>query len=315
MLHGDGEIYLIYFENDEDRLCYVVMQRDISDSVKFKTCLEKGRYFDWETPYGYGGPLTDSPVSEESQKVFMREIMEYCCKKGIVSQFVRFHPLLKNYETLPLVIETRYLRDTIYIDTTNPEIIMSNMDSKNRNMIRKAQKNGITIVKNDIMEFDDFISMYEETMKRNGAEEYYTFQRNYFQSMKTMKENAFILYAIYEGMPISGSIMYYNDRYLHYHLSGSYTNYRKYSPNNLLLYEAACWASEHGIKQFHLGGGLAANDSLFGFKKQFNKNGRASFVVGRTIFDRDAYEELLDIRKIVDPEFDVNNGFMIQYRR
>lgn len=315
MLHGDGDIYLIYFEYGAERFCYVVMQSDIADAIQFNGKIERSKYFDWETPYGYGGPLTDNLISVETQNSFKTAILEYCKEKGVVSQFVRFHPLLKNYDVMPNVIETRYLRDTIYMDTTSPELIMSNMDSKNRNMVRKAIKNDVTIVQRDISDYDDFVSMYVETMKKNGAEDYYTFNNTYFESLKTMSDNAFILYAMHDGIPISGSIMYYNDRYMHYHLSGSHTEYRKYSPSNLLLYKAACWASEHGIKKFHLGGGMTPDDSLFGFKKQFNKNGRAPFVVGRTIFDEEKYNELLKIRKKSDPEFDINNGFMIQYRR
>lgn len=315
MLHGDGDIYLIYFENQSECFCYVVMQSDIADYGKFAGSLEKGKYKDWETPYGYGGPLTNGGISLESQKLFLDEITNYCVNNNIVSQFVRFHPLLKNHEVLPEVIETRYLRDTIYMDTTVAELIMQNMDSKNRNMVRKAQKNGVTIVKRDIDDFDDFLRMYDETMKKNGADEYYTFQREYFESLVTMKDNAFILYAMYNGIPISSSIMYYNDKYMHYHLSGSRVEYRQFSPSNLLLYEAALWANKNGIKQFHLGGGMAPDDSLFGFKKQFNKNGRVPFVVGRTVFNQRAYAELMDIRKRLDSEFDMENGFMIQYRR
>lgn len=307
-VHGDGDMFLIYFENNGERFCYSVMQRAI-------TCCQKEDYFDWETPYGYGGPLTDGIISKESQQLFLKEITEYCVSNNIVSQFVRFHPLFKNYEVLKSAIETRYLRDTIYIDTTDLDMIMTNMDSKNRNMVRKAQKNGVKIIRKKIDEIDDFIPMYNETMQKNGADDYYIFGKEYFDSLISMKENAFILYAIYEDKPISGSIMYYNDRYMHYHLSGSHIEYRNVSPGNLLLYEAACMANEMGIKCFHLGGGMTPDDSLFGFKKQFNKNGRASFVVGRTIFDRAKYYELLSIRKKLDSDFDINNGFMIQYRR
>jgi hypothetical protein len=64
-----------------------------------------------------------------------------------------------------------------------------------------------------------------------------------------------------------------------------------------------------------LGGGLSENDSLFGFKKQFNKNGRLPFYVGRTIFIRSVYDYLLGVRKQLDAEFDPNNDFLIQYRR
>ena len=315
MLHGDGDIFLVYYEKNNERFCYVVMQSDIACSEQFSGSLPKQKYYDWETPYGYGGPLTDTPISDETQLAFKKEIEAYCREHNIVSQFVRFHPLLRNYDVLPLIIETRYLRDTIFMVTNNPEQIMADMDSKNRNMVRKAQKNGVTIVKKEISDVEDFISMYNETMQKNDAEEYYTFQKSYFDSLTTMQDNAFVLYAMYEDIPISGSIMYYNDRYMHYHLSGSRTEYRKFSPSNLLLYEAACWASENGIKQFHLGGGMAPDDSLFGFKKQFNKNGRASFVVGRTVFDQEAYEKLLNVREDKDPEFNRDNGFMIQYRR
>jgi len=315
LLHGDGEIYLLSFENGKDRFCYVVMQKDIADAAQFSGHLERDAYYDWETPYGYGGPLTDAAISADSKRLFEREISEYCRENGIVSQFVRFHPLLRNYEVMPEVIESRYLKDTIYIDTSDRDLIVKNMDTKNRNMVRKARKNGVVIVRKEIEDFEDFIRMYQETMKKNGAEDYYTFERTYFESLAAMKENACILYAMYEGQPISGSILYFNDRFMHYHLSGSHTEFRKYSPGNLLLYEAACLANEKGITRFHLGGGMEAEDSLFGFKKQFNKNGRAKFVVGRTIFDRRKYDDLKKVRKKLDSGFEEDNGFMIQYRK
>ena len=202
------------------------------------------------------------------------------------------------------------------MDTTvDAEVIMKNMDSKNRNMVRKAIKSGVTIVQKDIMGIDAFVQMYNETMAKNGADKYYIFDKEYFKSLVQMHDNASVFYAMYEGMPISSAIIYYNEQYAHYHLSGSHVEYRKYSPSNLLLYEVACWAHEKGIKLFHLGGGMAPDDSLFGFKKQFNKNGRIPFVVGRTIFDKTAYATLLDIREEKDKTFDRDNCFMIQYRR
>ncbi|MCM1082989.1 MAG: GNAT family N-acetyltransferase [Clostridium sp.] len=315
MLHGDGNIFLIYYENNDERFCYVVMQSDIADFDKLAGRLEQGKLFDWETPYGYGGPLTNMSVSNDTQELFLKELGEYCKENNIVSQFVRFHPLLRNDKALPKVFETRYLRDTIYIDTSDKELIMQNMDSKNRNMVRKAIKNNISVVRKEIDEIDDFIFMYNETMKKNDAEEYYTFGKQYFDYLMALKENAGIFYAMYDGKPVSGAIMYYNDNYMHYHLAGSNTEFKKYAPNNLLLYEAACWACEHGIKKFHLGGGMSPDDSLFGFKKQFNDKGRCPFVVGRTVFDLDVYDKLLQIRKEMNSEFDANNEFMVRYRR
>lgn len=315
MLHGDGAPLLLVYEDGGARFCYVVMQQDIADCEGFQGQLERRRYYDLETPYGYGGPLSDNEISESSQENFARELKHYCEKNGIISQFIRFHPMLGNESLLRGKIQTRYLRDTVYIDTSSPEIIMANMDSKNRNMIRKAVKKGVEIKRENIRNYDAFLSMYIETMERNGALEYYTFKKDYFASLEGLKDHACIFYALLEGKPISGAIMLYNDRYMHYHLSGTYTEYRQYASGNLLLYEAACWASTRGIKQFHLGGGMAEDDKLFGFKKQFNKRGRLPYFVGKTVFNEKSYKYLCQKRKAIDSEFNLNNDFMIQYRR
>lgn len=313
-LHGDGIPFLIDFENEDSHFCYVVMRRDIANDSKFCDSIEKGSFFDFETPYGYGGPLFDSPITNRAQSHFLKGIKQYASEIGLVSQFVRFHPLLVNYDATPLVFETRYLHDTIYIDTSSPELIIQNMDSKNRNMVRKASKNGVTIERRSIEEYNDFIPIYLETMNKDNADDYYFFGKEYFEAQSALKNNACFFYAMYENQPIAGAIMYYNDRFIHYHLAGTITEFRKFAPSNLLLYEAACWACKQGIRQFHLGGGISQNDNLFGFKKQFNKNGKLPFFVGRTIFDEKKYQYLLDVRKRMDPSFDMNNRRMTQYR-
>ena len=315
-IHGDGVPLLFSYEDKYCRFCYVVMKKDIALDNSFSSVLSKDRYFDLETPYGYGGPLTDYRcIPEESQKLFLQELKRFCHKEGIVSQFLRFHPLLENYDCLSGIIENRYLRDTIYIDTSDRSIIFQNMDSKNRNMVRKAEKAGVTIVRRPISEYIDFLNMYNETMARDCADNYYIFSEEYFQSLGSLKDNCYIFYAMLDGMPISGAILMSTDRMMHYHLAGSYTEFRNVSPGNLLLYEAANWACDNGIQRFHLGGGLAPDDNLFKFKKKFNKKGRTKFVVGRTIFDEVAYNKLLDVRAMQDSSFDRNNNFMIQYRR
>lgn len=315
MQHGDGEMYLIYFEYNSECCCYVVMQKDISEDDRFCGKIDDGRYYDWETPYGYGGPLCDGELSFEAASLFKQELYEYCLKNKIVTQFARFFPISRNYQVARQLFEIRYMRDTIYIDTSDANAIFSNMDSKNRNMIRKAQKSGVKIERREIDDYEAFVDMYNETMKRNNADEYYFFDSDYFESLKQMRDNVFMLYAVLDDTIISGSIFMHSDNCMHYHLSGSKWEYRQYAASNLLLYEAALEANRIGISKFHLGGGLNPDDSLFGFKKQFNKNGRLPFWVGRTVFNKEAYDYLLRVRKENDPHFNINNNFMIQYRK
>ena len=315
-LHGDGEPLLLCFEHGSERMCYVVMRKDIADDPRFHGLLAAGRLFDLETPYGYGGPLIDAPLSPETQRIFMEELRTYCLEQHIVTQFLRYHPLLDNHGVVSPMTETRYLRDTIYMDTASPELILANMDSKNRNMVRKAQRSGVTVREAPMSEYAPFLDLYRQTMDKHGAEDYYTFDTSYFDYLSEhLYDHAFLLYAELEEAPISGAIFFRTNGTMHYHLAGSDAAYRNLAAGNLLLYEAALWGAAHGMSKLHLGGGMAPDDNLFGFKKQFNKNGRREFWVGRSIFDPAAYQELLALRKSADPAFDPDNGFMIQYRR
>lgn len=314
-LHGDGEPYLIYYEDGNNRFCYPVMKKDISNYYMFENKLEKNKYYDLSTPYGYGGPLADGTFTKESQETYINEFKKYALENNIVSLFFRFHPLLNNQEVIKDVTDIQYVHDTIYMDLSSEEIINDNLDTKNRNMIRKAIKNNVSIVIKPIDDYKDFMVVYAETMEKLKATKYYKFSEEYFKYLIDMKENANIFYAMYDGKPIAGSIMLFNDQFMHYHLSGTIQEYRNLPATNLLLFEAAKWGCSKGINKFHLGGGLSQDDSLFGFKKQFNKHDRIPFYIGRNIFDQNGYNYLKEFRKQIEPEFDMNNTNLIQYRK
>ena len=76
--------------------------------------------FDIITPYGYGGHLTQNS-SEQIIQDFRLEFDEYCQKNNIISEFIRFHPLLKNHEYLEGLIDVVFDRETVYIDLTKSE--------------------------------------------------------------------------------------------------------------------------------------------------------------------------------------------------
>lgn len=315
-LHGDGEPWLIYYEKDGGRICYVVMQQDLADFSPLSGDLKKEEYFDWTTPYGYGGPLTEGCISVRWIHDFIEELTRWCKEHKIVSQFFRFHPLLQNQKILEEISDVVYLKKTVYIDTKDKETIFQNMTPNNRNMVRKAIRNGIEILVDHGERVDDFKRIYEATMKKNGAEGYYYFEKEYFDYLiREMQSNLVFFYALYQGMPISASIFFYNETYMHYHLSGTLPEYRKLAAANLLLSKAADWAVERGIKKFHLGGGIAAEDSLFSFKKHFNRDGFLDFCIGKIIFDLGTYHRLVGIREKKDQQFKQNEILcLIEYR-
>lgn len=314
-VHGDGEPILIYLKKGSERMAYIMMQNDIGKSKLFKDILEKRKYFDWTTPYGYGGPLYDGQITDKWMKDCMDQVYDYAKKNNIVSQFFRFHPLLQNQKPMENVSRVIYTKKTIYIDTSSQETLIKNMTPNNRNMVRKAKKKGVEIFYDYGKHIGNFKEIYQKTMKMHEADDYYNFEDDYFEYLiSQMKKNIIIFYAKYEGKIISSSIFFYNNRYMHYHLSGTLPEYRGIAAANLLLTEASLWAYEHGIQMLHLGGGVEAEDSLLRFKKHFNRNGIIDFCIGANIFNAEEFDYLVNIRKKHDESFDDKKKFMILYR-
>lgn len=317
MENEEGIPYLVYYEADGIKICYPIIEKDIASFSVFKGKLPLGRYFDWNTPYGYGGPISNIKILPESeQEKFKKELYEFAIKRNVVSQFIRFHPLLQNQTVCSSVIENEYIKDTIYINLDTTDDLMVQMDTKNRNLIRKAIKNNVLIQHDSGEHIEEFMKIYKETMDRDNARDFYYFSKDYYNFMKeNMADETEYFYAYKDDKMIAASIFFYDDKYMHYHLSGSLTESRTFAPTNLLLYSAANWGREKGIKSLHLGGGVGIEDGLFHFKKQFNKNGRIGFYIGRNIFMPNIYQKLLIKRNEIDPEFDMDNTYYIQYRK
>lgn len=306
-IHGDGNPQLLFYEADGLKAIYVYMKR--------KTAIDG--YYDSVTPYGYGGVLLEGDTSEQNLQAFWKAYVEKMREEGIVDNFVRYHPALANAVPMKQISNVIDLGKTIAFDLASPEVIWENIISKNRNMIRKAEKNGITIEHGKGMDLlDQFTAIYNATMDKDNAEEYYYFKRPFYESIDSdLKDNYEMFYAMYEGRPIAMSIMIFANGRLNYHLSGSDIQYRNLAPSNLLLYKAALWGYEQGCKTFHLGGGVGSGeDNLYKFKAAFNKNSDYQFSIGKEIFDQEIYDELVALRAKEDPDFNPESKFFPLYR-
>lgn len=306
-IHGDGDPYLLYYESADLRAIYVYMRR--------KTAIDG--VFDSVTPYGYGGVLFEGDASEENKAAFWTEYLAAMEQEHIVDNFVRYHPVLKNAGPMKSISNVIDLGKTIAFDLSSPELIWDNIIGKNRNMIRKAEKNGIEIRHGkDLALFADFKRIYNATMDKDHAEEYYYFGDAFYESIHNdLHDNYEMFYAVLDEQIIAMSIMLFANKQMHYHLSGSLLEFRNLAPSNLLLYKAALWGCEHGFKTFHLGGGVGSGeDNLYKFKAAFNKNSDYQFSIGKQVFNQGKYDELVKIRRESDSEFNETSKFFPLYR-
>ena len=308
-IHGDGEPLLFYIQRNDTRAFTVVMKRDLADCEYFKGKVPHGEWFDFATPYGYGGWIVEGSATEE---VF-REYSEWCYKNNIVSEFVRFHPVVKNHLACMNGYDVVQLGEVITMELDSAEKIWENITSKNRNVIRKAMKNDVRIYNGRYPEiYEKFREIYNGTMDKDNADEYYYFGKEFYDSiLNDLPENAQVFYAqIPDGTVIAASIMFAANGRMNYHLSGSLREYSSLAATNLLLYKAALWGSANGCKTFYLGGGVGSGeDSLFKFKKAFYKGELKRFHIGKKIFNQDKYNELVSMRENLE-----DSGFFPKYR-
>lgn len=302
-LHGDGDPILFYYEGNHSRGINVVMKRDLGKEKRFEKIISEDRYFDFATPYGYGGWIIEGT---EFESVFT-SYYDWAVSNGIISEFVRFHPMIGNHKFCEEFYEVIRLGEVVHMDISSPEIIWNNIISKNRNMIRKAIKNNIKIYNGRFPEiYEKFRVIYNRTMDRDCAEAYYYFDKSFYESvLEDLSNNAQVFWAEKDGQVIAAAIMLAANGRMNYHLSGTVREYSSLAPTNLLLYEAALWGCANGYKTLYLGGGVGTReDSLFKFKRTFYRGELKHFYIGKKIYNEKKYKELVDLRnEIENPEY------------
>lgn len=310
-LHGDGEPLLFHYEGPGLRGINAVMKRDVAQDPHFAGRLPEGRYFDFTTPYGYGGWLLEG---DGDKAPLFATCEDWCRKNRIISEFVRFHPVLENHKPVQENYNVIGLGKTVAMDLSSPEVVWEKLTSKNRNMIRKAKKNGLRVYSGRCPSlYETFREIYNATMDKDHAADYYYFSPVFYESvLNDLPHNAQFFYTQTEnGSVAAASIMLTANGRMSYHLSGSRRELQHLAPTNLLLYEAALWGCANGCKTLHLGGGLGSEeDSLYQFKKAFYREEPRQFHIGKKIFLSDDYEMLVSMRADLPEE----TGFFPRYR-
>ena len=205
-IHGDGIPLLFFYEDNSVRGINVVMKRDVAKDERFAGKIDEGQYVDFSTPYGYGGWLIDGESTEDLFKAYDQWIE----KNRIISEFVRFHPMVKNHVYSSSFYEVIQLGEVVHVDLSSPVDIWNNFISKNRNSIRKAIKNGIKIYNGRFPAiYQQFREIYNQTMDKDNAEDYYYFSERFYQSvLEDLPHNAQVFWAEKDGQVIAASIIY-----------------------------------------------------------------------------------------------------------
>jgi hypothetical protein len=229
---------------------------------------------DATSPYGYPGPLVAGPASGSAFfDEALRAGIEFLANQGLVSAFVRLHPLLK-CDVSPDPGMTVEHGDTVVIDLSLPSVEhWAQTRAGHRYEIKRAVGAGFLVTVDDGWgAVEDFGRIYRQTMTRVSASEYYRFDDAYLDEMREALAGRLHLGVVRSGDTTAAAGLFVETSgIVQYHLSGTDARFSHYAPTKLLLHHMRDWAKQRGNRWFALGGGLGSeNDTLFRFKAGFS---------------------------------------------
>lgn len=296
----NGKCEIFEYSSGLGTVYHMFIKREID------TKIDDTVWYDLITPYGYGGPVIKECRKDcraELIKEFEYEFEKYCKENRIVSEFIRFHPIVGNANDFKDMYHVSYIRNTVgtnLADFVDP--FQSEFSKSCRKNIRRALKAGVSyrITKNP-SNLDNFKKIYYSTMDRNKADDFYYFDDDYFQQcLKLLREHLLLVEAVYEDQIIAAGLYFVYDKTIHIHLSGTLSEFLHLSPAYILRYAVTDWGKENGYQLIHHGGGRSnsPNDNLYLFKKRFGQNTEFKFHIGKKVWNEEIYKELCNIKGI-----------------
>jgi hypothetical protein len=315
--HEGAEGVALHVTDGERALLLPVLVRPIAGGDRDAT-----------TPYGYSGPVVAGSHPAEDEDEDEDDFVERAlgaatamlADQGVVSVFVRLHPLLNHRPPTGIGTVVRG-GDTVSIDLTLPDAEQwRQVRGNHRVHINRAARTGRE------MRFDhagerlgDFARLYRSTMSRLDATPYYFFGDDYFQDLAAALGDRFRLaFVDVDGELAAAASFVETCGIVQYHLSASDPRMANEGLTKVVIDGVRRWATNRGDTALHLGGGTrgGTDDPLLHFKAGFS-DVRHPFHTLRIVVDADAYvrQALASGIPPGDPSLSDHSGFFPAYRR
>ena len=308
--HGNGNLFVYEKKN------YYFIFPYLINSLKEYGYKNYDNYYDIQSPYGYGGFISNTDNEE-----FIIESLDnyntFAKENNIIASFIRFNPFISKFPKDSKFLNILFNRDILYIDLTSDlnSIYKKVYSSNQRNMIRKGRKQLTIKYSNNEETFKNFVKLYIQNMKRINAKKFYFFDGLFFdQFFENFKNNLMIFTAEKKtnpDEPISAILVLFDTDYSYYFLAGKSDKNKDNSSTNILIHKALIFLKNKKINIFNLGGGnsIKSDDPLFKFKKSISKSSKP-FYIGTMIHNQKIYDEVSSIWLEKNPNLKKNQKFL-----
>lgn len=274
---------LFVAKHEQGMLVYPYIRRRIDDT-----------YEDLVTAYGYGGPFRVGVFTDEDVVVARKHFLDLPVNRSTVTETIRYHPIRTESFVKAAFGTAVPIRKTVHVRLDDEyEQLEKQFHKMTRRNVRRAHRDGVSLKVGGQGDLHTFLSLYETTMVRKGANEDYFFSEAYFNQLFDCDLfEAEFLFAVLDEQIIAGVFVLYGKEGAHYHLGGSNKSYLSFRPNHFLFSEMIRRARDKGKRHLHFGGGATGDDALYDFKQSFSGESPLSYCIGQAVLIPDMYQRL-----------------------
>lgn len=295
-----GKCEVFEFQNSLGYVKHLFIKREVPNPLKGVI------FYDLITPFIYGGPVIEGCREEDKWDLindFQNEFKKYCQENNIVSEFIRFHPLLFNSMDFLFCYELDYVEDSRGIEISRH----SNPIAKGFSVgaiakVLEAFKSGldyeIFTEKERIGDFSRFLTKVQNS-KENKSPQYIEFCKDLLEDQLIFVEVKF------DGEVVGMSVNILTDKVLTTHLFVTDRTGDSLDAAFVLHYGLTVWCRNNGIELIHLAGNWIQKNAEenASFRNNFGVLSDYKYCIGRKIWNEEVYEELCDkarIKRYVD---------------
>jgi hypothetical protein len=245
--------------------------------------------------------LTNASVDDEATCHGLDRVLQASLsalrERGIISMFVRLHPLLPfspaSLDDLGTVV---HHGDTVYVDLEQSEEELWNRTraTHRQDVILARRRGSNAYIDEEWSQFHEFVDIYEQTMRRVQADPYYFFPVEHFLDLRNaLGQHVHLSVVEIDGEVACAGIVTEVGGIVQLYLSGTRREFLEWSPNKVRIDFLRSWAKTRGNRYLHLGGGVGGNiDSLFDFKLGFSRH-RKAYYTWRVIVDEEVFPQVV----------------------
>jgi len=153
----------------------------------------------------------------------------------------------------------------------SPDLLWSSLRKPIQHQIKKAQKLGVQVrIAESREDVEQYYRLHLQTRcKKHGMPAQ---PRQYFYNAwdaLATSDKMKVLLAEYEGKVIAGMVLFASGTTVQYAYGASDEQYLQLAPNNLLMWTALSWGSNHGYATLDMGRTSCDNEGLMEFKRRW----------------------------------------------